>query len=206
MHQSIFGINNSSLWNLKSGLIFSKARRIKDLANPLLSLSFSEVESSRACMGKNMPSNGFFGVSMSHSVSRIGHHLVCHVDSNIELFRKFHQFAQNLSKNLLSFRKLTSSCVIIPKHCHDGIDNEKRVGTLHHHGSCKVQKSDQVFNSISPCVSNVFKRFLRVKLVPFCYFGDSFRPECSLSVDVYHLSVTSAFLSGELGSDTKSVC
>jgi hypothetical protein len=107
---------------------------------------------------------------------------------------------------LLSFRKLTSSCVIIPKHCHDGIDNEKRVGTLHHHGSCKVQKSDQVFNSISPCVSNVFKRFLRVKLVPFCYFGDSFRPECSLSVDVYHLSVTSAFLSGELGSDTKSVC
>jgi len=205
MDESIFGVNNSSLWNLKCRLIFRKTRWIKNLANPLLTLSLPEVKSSRACVGKDMSSNRFFGVSMSHGVSRIGHHLVCHVDSNIELLRKFHELAQNLSKNLLSFRKLASSGVVISKHCHDGVHDEQRVRTFHHHGSCKVQKSDQVLHSIPPRVSNVFKRLLGVQLVPFSYFGDSFRPERSLSVNVYHFSVSSAFLSRELGSDTKSV-
>lgn len=205
MDESIFGVDNSSLWNLKRRFVFRKTRRIKNLANPLLTLSLPEVKSSRASMGKDMSSDRFFGVSMSHGVSRIGHHLVCHVDSNIELFRKFHELAQNLSQDLLSFRKLASSSVVISKHCHDGVHDEKRVRTFHHHRSCKVQKSDQVLHSIPPRISNVFKRLLRVQLVPFSNFGDSFRPERSLSVNVYHFSVSSAFLSRELSSDTKSV-
>lgn len=136
---SILGIDDASLRDLESSLVLSQAGRIEDLADTLFGLSLPEVESGSTGMREHVSPDWLLGICVGHSVSRISHHLVSHVDSHVELLGQFHQFAQDLPQNLLSLGELSSAGVVIAKDCHDGIDDKQRMRALHHHGRCEVQ-------------------------------------------------------------------
>lgn len=93
-------------------------------------------------MGQYMPSDGFFGINMSHGVSRVSHYLIGHENSNVELLGQFQESAQDFSQDLLPFSELSSSSVIRPENSHDGINDQERVRAFHHKTCCVVEKCD----------------------------------------------------------------
>lgn len=193
---SIFWIDDSSFCDFKNCFIFCQARRVENFANSLLSFSFPEVQSGCTGMSQNMSSDRFLGINMGHCVSRISHDLVRHKHGNVELLRQLQEPAQNLSQDLLPLCKFSSSSVIRSEDSHDRVNDQKRMRAFHHEACCKVEKCDQMFDSVTSGVLYVFKGLLSVQTESLSNLLDSLRSERSFSINVDDFSISSSFLFG----------
>lgn len=77
--------------------------------------------------------------------TRIGLHLVCHEDRNVELLGNFGKFAEVLSELLLSLVELTATLIVAAEEVHDTVNNEQAVFTGCEHATELDQRFLLVF-------------------------------------------------------------
>lgn len=90
-------------------------------------------------MSEHMSADWFFGVGVGHGVAWISHHLIGHEYGNIELLGELHNAAENFAEDLLAFRKLASTSIVISETRHNRINDEKAVRGFDHQSGCHIQ-------------------------------------------------------------------
>lgn len=134
------------------------------------------------------------GTSEECARSRIALNLVGHEDSNVELLSDVVESGQELSKLLLSLRKLSSSSVVNSEACHDAVDDQESEVTRHELLRQFFEKIQLMFAIIATSVRDVLERRLGVETKALCDLRDTLRSERAFSVDVGRLAFSTTHI------------
>lgn len=136
-------------------------------------------------MGKDVAANWLLRVNcIGHATAWVSHHLVGDKYRNVKLLTHLLDPVEELAKDALAFRELSSARIVDSEGCHYGVYNQYSV-LLFNHGSCSLH--EQLVESVdSECSSNhdIVQHLLRIQIIPQRNLFDSLGSESILSITV----------------------
>lgn len=194
---SISWVADASFSKLVNALTLRDGRRVINLADTLLALSFAKKESGCAGVCHNVTTHWLLWVHyVCHTTTWVRRDLVRDEYSHVELLRDFLQPTHYSVKYLLPFSELTTTRVVNSEWCHDGVDYQERKAVFYHAASCLHQQVYQTVHCESAANHYVVEHGFWVQIEPAGDLLDALRPERILSVDVEDAALASALRSG----------